>query len=80
MEKEERSQYYNIDFRIIQRRDTAVPIDVNDNQEGQWVIPFPQGDPVPFGFYLLFTVGEEVIEPLLMALDSALAELTFLQQ
>lgn len=78
---EEGSQYYSIDFRISQRKETAVPIDVNDNQgEGQWEIPFPQVELFLLGFFWLFTVGEEVIEPLLMALDSALAELTFLQQ
>lgn len=73
METEEGSQYYSIDFRIIQRKETAVPIDVNDNQEeGQWEIPFPQVEPFLLGFFLWFTVGKEVIEPRLMALVSVL--------
>lgn len=41
---------------------------------------FPEVERFLLGFFLLFAVGEEVIEPLLMALDSVLAELTFLQQ
>ena len=81
METEERSQYDSIDFRIVQRKETAVTIHVHDNhKEGQWEIPFPQAEPILLGFFLLFTVGEEVIEPRLMALEAALAELTFLQQ
>lgn len=36
VETEEGSQYYSMDFRITRRKETAVPIDVNDNQgEGQ---------------------------------------------
>jgi len=77
---EERSQYDSIDFRIIQRKETAVSIDVHDNhEEGQWENPFPQVEPILLGFFLLFPVGEEVIEPRLMGLDAA-AELIFLQQ
>lgn len=50
-----------------------MPIDANDNQEeGQREIPFPQVEPFLLGFFLLFTVGKEVIESLLMALDSVL--------
>lgn len=81
METEEGSQYNSNDFRIIQRKATAVPIDVNANQEeGQWEIPFPQVEPFLLGVFLLSPVGEEVVESLLMAVDPAFPELTFSQQ
>lgn len=73
---EEGSQYYSIDFRIIERKETAVPIDVNDNQEeAQWEIPFPQVEPILLGFFFLLFACEWGSD-----WAAALAELTFLQQ
>lgn len=39
---EEGSQYYSIDFRISQRKETAEPIDVNDKSKDNEKFHFPK--------------------------------------
>lgn len=53
----EGSQYYSVDFRIIQRKETAVPIDANDNQEkDNEKFHFPKWNPffLDFSYYSLW--------------------------